>query len=389
MKPGQSGLLCDHKEEAYTLYSGWPTEPSEQFDRLQQSFEAACVHLSAEEYQAHVGGHSVLLRVAGGELAASLRRPLVADDRKLSSSSVLTVNVWDSIAAREVYAPSPSADLNTYGVVSSDSEGRFIVDNRPNGLLILDRVENRIIGHYAGARSLFLDERARPLHRLLSIWLGDRGVQFIHGGMVCPHPDLGVLLAGGGGAGKSTTSLLCLMAGFGFLSDDFVAFSQQPSGPVAHCLFSSAVVQMHHLQRFPGLTAAAQPPNHSHEDKSIVFVEELLPGQVQPSSAITAVLLPKVMNRAQTQIIPASLGEALLALAPSSVMLLPGGGPRALERLASLLRAVPAFRLELGYDFERIPELIAAQVGTTRLHNKGFDAASCGGSAATREQAGG
>ena len=39
-------------------------------------------------------------------------------------------------------------------------------------------------------------------------------------------------------------------------------------------------------------------------------------------------------------------------------MLLPGGGPRALERLASLVSAVPAFKLELGYDYDRIPGLI-------------------------------
>ena len=314
-------------------------------------------------HEAQVAGHRVILRVAGQDLAAALFRPLLrAGGTELAST--LTIELWDSTAAPDVFVPTPRADLNTYGFVTADSQGRFVTDHRPNGLLLLDRAENRIVGHYAGAKSLFLDERARPLHRLLSIWLGDRDVQFIHAGMVSGGEGTGVLLAGGGGAGKSTTSLLCLLAGYGFLSDDFVAFSHRGRAtPVAHCLFTSAVVQVHHLQRFPSLVAAAHKPNHAHEDKSIVFVEELLPGRVQASVPIRAILLPQVMRRSETRITPASSREALLKLAPSSVMLLPGGGPRALERLAGLVKAVPAFRLELGFDYERIPDLIARQVG--------------------------
>ena len=345
------------------LDSAWPTYPAEQFDRMRDSFSDASGRTPAVEYEAQVAGHRVVLRIAGQELASALCRPLLrANGAKLSST--LTIELWDSTAAPEVFVPMPRADLNTYGFVTSDSEGRFVTDHRPNGLLLLDRAENRIVGHYAGAGSLFLDERARPLHRLLSIWLGDRDVQFIHAGMVSSEEETGVLLAGGGGAGKSTTSLLCLLAGYGFLSDDFVAFTHQDrSKPKAHCLFTSAVVQVHHLQRFPSLVAAAHKPNHAHEDKSIVFVDELLAGRVKAGVPIKAILLPQVMRRPETRITPASSREALLKLAPSSVMLLPGGGPRALERLAGLVKAVPAFRLELGYDYERIPDLIARQVG--------------------------
>jgi hypothetical protein len=268
------------------------------------------------------------------------------------------VELWDSTAAPGVFVPPLPSGLRTYGLVTADSAGRFIVDSRPNGLLILDRLENRIVGYYAGASSLFLDERARPLHRLLSVWLGDQGVQFIHAGVVSAG-DAGVLLAGGGGAGKSTTSLLCLLAGLGYLSDDFAAFTQDASGITAHCLFTSAVVQLHHLRQFPKLTTAAQGPNYDHEDKSVVFVGELIPWAIRESVPVRTILLPRVMKRPETQIVRASSREALLALAPSSVMLLPGGGPRALQRLANLVGAVPAFKLELGYDYHRIPALIA------------------------------
>ena len=305
--------------------------------------------------QIRFAGYPVRLSVAGPELAPTLRRALICNAR--TNSCDLSVELWDSTAVPGVFVPPVPSGLRTYGLVTADSEGRFIVDSRPNGLLILDRHENRIVGYYAGASSLFLDERARPLHRLLSVWLGDRGVQFIHAGVVSAG-DAGILLAGGGGAGKSTTSLLCLLAGLGYLSDDFAAFTQDGSGVTAHCLFTSAVVQLHHLQQFPELTTAAQKPNYEHEDKSIVFVGELMPSSIRASAPVRTILLPRVMKRPQTQIVRASSREALLALAPSSVMLLPGGGPRALQRLASLVSAVPAYKLELGYDYERIPTLI-------------------------------
>ena len=337
------------------MSSIWPTQPADQFGRLHDSFIAASRLLPTSDDEARFAGYPVRLSVAGAELASTLRRAMIATER--SGSCDLSVELWDSTAAPGVFVPPVPSGLRTYGLVTADAEGRFIVDSRPNGLLILDRLENRIVGYYAGAASLFLDERARPLHRLLSVWLGDRGVQFIHAGVVSAG-DVGALLAGGGGAGKSTTSLLCLLAGLGYLSDDFAAITQDTSGVIAHCLFTSAVVQLHHLQQFPKLTAAAEKPNYEHEDKSVVFVGELMASAIRASAPVRTILLPRVMKRPKTQIVRASSREALLALAPSSVMLLPGGGPRALERLASLVSAVPAFKLELGYDYDRIPGLI-------------------------------
>lgn len=339
--------------------SVWPTHPSEQFGRLADVFGAAARQLLTIDHRVRLAGNTLLLRVAGADLAAAVTRPLVgAVGAEEHGGPALSVDLWDSTAASGEFVSNAPAEHRTYGLVSSDSGGRFIVDSRPNGLLILDRLANRIVGHYAGASSLFLDERARPFHRLLSIWLGDRGAQFIHAGVVSASDNAGILLAGGGGAGKSTTSLLCLLAGFGYLSDDFAAFTQQSNKITAHCLFTSAVVQMRHLKKFPSLVAAAHKPNHVHEDKSIVFVNELMPSCIRSSALIRAILLPQVMKQPETRIKAATAREALLKLAPSSVMLLPGGGPRALQRLASLVNTVPAFRLELGQDFDRIPDLI-------------------------------
>jgi len=54
----------------------------------------------------------------------------------------------------------------------------------------------------------------------------------------------------------------------------------------------------------------------------------------------------------------ATAGAALKALAPSTILQLPGAGQKALRSIAKLLKQVPCYVLELGIDQERIPGVI-------------------------------
>ena len=79
----------------------------------------------------------------------------------------------------------------------------------------------------ASSERLSLYERGKPFRVLLSVWLHDRGVQVVHAALVA-RGDRGVLLPGRGGAGKTTSALTCLLAGFRYLGDDYVGLE----GPV-------------------------------------------------------------------------------------------------------------------------------------------------------------
>jgi hypothetical protein len=65
-----------------------------------------------------------------------------------------------------------------------------------------------------------------------------------------------------------------------------------------------------------------------------------------------------VVGRGETSFRPASQAEALLALAPSSVMFLPGASARSLDKLGKLVECVPCYWLELGRDVDRIPDAV-------------------------------
>ncbi|MHA1169545.1 MAG: hypothetical protein ACTSRU_17095, partial [Candidatus Hodarchaeales archaeon] len=55
---------------------------------------------------------------------------------------------------------------------------------------------------------------------------------------------------------------------------------------------------------------------------------------------------------------PASAGEVLRALAPSTLLQLPGAGKADIKIMSRLIRKVPGYTLELGSDISSIHEVI-------------------------------
>ncbi|MEO1059688.1 MAG: hypothetical protein AAFY28_22525, partial [Actinomycetota bacterium] len=82
--------------------------------------------------------------------------------------------------------------------------------------------------------------RAQPANGALSIWLADHGALWMHVGAVVVDGRAAVLV-GSAGAGKSTTSVACALAGAGFVGDDFCAVDvHRPSGPTIHSVYGTA-----------------------------------------------------------------------------------------------------------------------------------------------------
>jgi hypothetical protein len=74
--------------------------------------------------------------------------------------------------------------------------------------------------------------------------------------------------------------------------------------------------------------------------------------------AIRAVAYCRVSDAARSRVQPASKAEALLAIAPTSLLQIHGRRRDSLDRLARLVDRVPCFRLELGSDLASIPAAI-------------------------------
>jgi hypothetical protein len=230
----------------------------------------------------------------------------------------------------------------------------------------LDRQARQLVAWRSSAAEYSLYERTKPLRLMLRVWYDDEHVQFVHSGLVA-RVGHGALLAGGGGAGKSTTSLACLRAGLDFLGDDFIGLEEQPDGSfVGHSLFSTVRLERHQMARFPDLSEQALVSRDALDPKSLLFLTEIFPERLPRAAAIRVLLLPRVVDAEISRLAPASPAQALLALAPSTVIAALGPGFQGFERLARLVRSVPTYWLELGRDLRSIPACVDEALARTR-----------------------
>ena len=314
-----------------------------------------------------IAGYPVEVRVVGKNLAGEIEEALAhlrSTQKKFDPD--LVFELWDQDETGvDCELLNTTAAQKEFCVVKTSSDGRFVIEERSHSCTWLDRERNRAIGVIKSARLRHVDERARPLQRPLSVWLNDKGIQFIHAGLVAIH-DTGVLFIGAGGAGKSFSSIASMLYGLRFLGDDFVGLEKLPDGTFrGHSLFASCLVDSGHLNRFPQLEADAIPPNHDFETKSVIYMARSHSDRLISQVSIGLLLLPKVVDNRTSSWRPASKAESMLALAPTSVLFTPTPSAQALNQLADLITTVPAFWLELGReteDISRIIEQIASSV---------------------------
>lgn len=160
----------------------------------------------------------------------------------------------------------------------------------------------------------------------------------------------GVLLCGGGGAGKSGTVLAGVRAGLQTAGDDYVLAQAGSDGIVAHPIICRAKQDRAGLERLgidPGDDGFSGP---NWQDKYEFDLDRL--GGAGSISALTlmGILLLTRTGEPNSRLRPANRVEVMMAIAPSQLGQLTGGWRQAHRFLAQLARQLPAFWLELGTD---------------------------------------
>jgi hypothetical protein len=318
----------------------------------------------AEELRFELAGVAVRLRIAGPKLAAQLRCPFehLAGGDSAGRPPALSIDLWspaETGVAEPVAAPSvrsnPSGWEREFGAIAWSSDRRWIGVRRGALLTWHDRQAARIVGCGAAARA-DLYHRGKPLHLPLLIWHLDRGTPVIHAGLVARDRE-GVLLAGVGGAGKTSVALACRAAGFMFLGDDYIGLRRRGRAFVGHSVYGSTWLMAADLPLHPELAAHALRPRRPEREKSLILLHRLDPSRLGRSAPIRGLLLPKIVA-ARSATRPASSADALRQLAPTTMLRLPNAGAATFELLAELALRLPSAWLELGTDRDRIAELV-------------------------------
>lgn len=245
------------------------------------------------------------------------------------------------------------------GVVQS-GEGGFVHLHRES-VIAFNRDVSRVDALLRVGGAVASWHRAKPLQVALSSFFAERGVDFLHAGLVSSAGN-GVLLTGASGSGKSTLSIASLLTGLDYLGDDCVA----AAGTRGFSIYASGCIESEHLRRFPlasdVVEATGVRRGGEGEGKVVLPLNAWFAPRLVRETTIRAIVLPRVTRTSCVSLRPATGRDALLALAPGSILKRAVPAAIAMQRMTRLVATVPVFHLEMGPIVEaglRIQELLA------------------------------
>ena len=307
-----------------------------------------------------MGGYTIRLRFAGSALVSGITPALEHLAVVPSPTSDLTICMCDSTSTG-INMPPPLWPADVYvargdikGYSGGDIQIAFYIG--PKILNVLDNKQNLAFYWIRDGYQLPYYESGSPLRIILHWWMRNHGRQYVHAGAVGTVAG-GVLLAGKGGSGKSTTALACLDSPLVYASDDYCLLTNKPV-PYVYSLYNSAKLDADNIHRLPYLVSFISNSDRLHEEKALLFLHKHYPDKVATGFPIQAILLPRVTERPETTLTPASPIASLKALAPNTIFQLPGAGQAAFQTLAQFVRQVPRYYLEVGTNVSQIPDVI-------------------------------
>jgi hypothetical protein len=206
-------------------------------------------------------------------------------------------------------------------------------------------------------------EQTKPFLEILHAWLIDSPWQPIHGGAI-GGADGGVLLAGASGAGKSTTVMSCVRAGWLYAGDDYLAVRSNGSEAHVDNLYASARLRVDMAERFDEFRSAQVGAVFLNGiEKRDMILAGLLPRARFSGFPIRAILLPKITGDARSKLRPASATEATVAIGSTTMHLLRVGAESTFNKISSLTGITPAYWVELGDDIDDLPAIIKSETG--------------------------
>jgi hypothetical protein len=326
-----------------------------------------------EEKAFSIGGCDVRLRFAGSRWT----RPLTSALKHLQAAEPvaqvreLTVSILDgSMVPRNPLLRSYLKPLVDFWPDYTGPRGELLhlhvgstmafYTPGPDHLSIVDLESNLGFFWKRDLSPLPYYEAGSPLRTLLHPWLREQGVQFVHGAAVGTESG-GVLMAGKGGSGKSTSALACLHSDLMYAGDDYclVGCAKGDTRRLYSLYNTAKLVGDNDLAKFNGLASHVWNPQRERDEKVTIFLAESFPQQLISHFPLRAILVPVIRGGRVTVIEPCPRGEALMALGPSTLAQLPASGGKDLESMARLVRSLPCFRMNLGTDLSRIAPAIS------------------------------
>lgn len=320
------------------------------FADLTDAFEEASSEALISE-RIDLGGHLFEVRFAGASLVESVM-PALRHLRTIQSGSpAFTIDVFDTSSTGVGLGPPPWGphDYLARGEIRGFNENSWRTAYRVDcGVLTMADLEARRGVFWIRDPSYYPEwMRAAPLRNLFGWWAAYNGLQLVHGAAVGME-GRAALISAPGGSGKSTTAVRAALEGMAFLGDDYVMVD--PNRLRVHSIYSSAKMDRRAIEEFaphvgPYSRGLVGEPG---SEKHFFLATDIFPSAVVRSQELVALVIPDLDRSIETEVVDISLGDALSAVAPTSLFQLEGSSAEDFSTIAGLVRSLPLFQLRIG-----------------------------------------
>jgi len=294
-----------------------------------------------------VAGRVLALRFAGTALATKLLPAFAHLEAIEGEQTDLTICCWDD-ASSGVSTPEPIREGGRRGVEYTDGPVRIAWEIDERTLQAYDSRRRLALFRTPDVAELAAWEQGAPFRRILHWWAAALGLQLVHGAAV--GTELGVvLLIGRGGSGKSTTALACVGSSLGYAADDYCIL-ELGVRPCVHSIYNSGKADAASIATLPRLAEAFDASLIDQQGKSVIFIAQHASQAILRSFPLRAIVAPKLMSGFGCRAEALPPGEALRAMAPSTLFQLPGDRTQSFARMSALIRNMPCWRLYVGGD---------------------------------------
>jgi hypothetical protein len=345
--------------------------PAQYFERALAAAAAACERSDATARCINLGGGRRGILHFSDRALEKLLYPALAHQGvpKGRTKPDFKILAWDSFHSGLPMRSPPWAtrviSREARSPVYNDERFRAVFQFDPGVLTLYDTERQIGLWWMQDFAQLPLYERAAPFLLLFHWWhaLGRDDSFLLHAAAVGTEDRGGVLLAGRGGSGKSTTALASLLdGGWRYVADDYCVVQAGVERPTVHSLYCSTKLDAKTLASFPALSRGASFPDigRDPEEKIVLNLYRSFPRSFRKDLPLRAIVLPRVLkehNRGRlSRFTPVGAGAAVRALAPSTLFQLPGAGPNNFRMIAALANRLPCFELELGSELAVVPQ---------------------------------
>lgn len=198
------------------------------------------------------------------------------------------------------------------------------------------------------------------------------GFEPCHAGVVtAPWDDqIGALIVGGSGSGKTSLSVGCAVIGCGLLSDDLIMLRQHPEneGIHAYAISHELSIRSGTLDLWPNLRALASLPA-DRRDKRYCMIEQVRPGASRLQTRIHLLLFPSLTGETSSSVVALSKAQTLQRLVDECLgksTLPQQAQARLFSFLCTLAEQAPGYEVKMARGTNDGPQLVSSLLAGER-----------------------